>query len=41
MRQWNHKTPEPRLQDYPEINKLDKYPVKWYRGNPFDTLEKT
>ena len=41
MRQWNHKTPEPRLQDYHEINRLEKYPVKWYRGNPFDALEKT
>ena len=39
MRQWNYPSPEPELSDYPEINQLNKYPVKWYRGNPFEVAK--
>ncbi len=35
-RRWLADGNEPQLQDYPEINQLTKYPVKWYRGNPFE-----
>ena len=35
-RRWLADGNEPQLQDYPEINQLARYPVRWYRGNPFE-----
>ncbi len=38
-RRWLGVGDEPTLQDYPEINQLARYPVKWYRGNPYANIE--
>ncbi len=35
-RRWLADGNEPTLQDYPEINQLERYPIKWYRGNPYE-----